>query len=126
MQSHVEEHESPTMTSLMMGIVHDLEDLVRQQLKLFQVELKSDVYRAADAGYAMAAGLLLCSIAGVILAITGAELLLWIWPEMARWVSYLIVGGLLAIGGGILLIWARSQFQRVQSLARGTTKEETS
>jgi len=116
MQSQLE-HEGASVTSLVTGIVHDAQELIGQQLKLFQVEIRNDTRRTIAATIPMLIGGLLCLVAVMILAVMAAHLIAWAWPEtVPLWGGYAIVGGVLAILGIALVFWGKAQFSKFNPL----------
>jgi len=116
MQSQLE-HEGASMTSLVTGIVHDAQELIGQQLKLFQVEIRNDTRRTIAATIPMLIGGLLCLVAVMILAVMAAHLIAWAWPErVPLWGGYAIVGGALAVVGMALVFWGKTQFSKFSPL----------
>ncbi len=116
MQSQLEQ-EGASITSLVSGIVQDAQDLVRQQLKLFQVEIRNDTRRTIAATIPMLIGGLLSLVAVMILAVMAAHLIAWAWPEhVALWGGYAIVGGTLAALGMALVFWGKAQFSTFSPL----------
>lgn len=109
MPSQLEQDAAHDATSILRGIVHDAQNLVQQQLKLFQVEVKNDARKTVQAVLPMIFGVLLSLIAFMALAITAAEALVWAWPAMPRWGAYGIVGSSLAVISiaSLLAGWAR-------------------
>jgi len=116
MQSQLEQ-EGASITSLVSGIVHDAQDLIRQQLKLFQVEIRNDTRRTIAATIPMIIGGFLCLVAVLILAVMAAHLIAWAWPEtVPLWGGYAIVGGVLAVLGIALVFWGKAQFSKFNPL----------
>ena len=115
MQSQLEEGAS--VTSIVSGIVHDAQDLVRQQLKLFQVEIRNDMHRTIAATIPMVIGGFLALVALIILAVMAAHLISWAWPEhIPLWGGFAIVGGTLAVLGLALVFWGKAQFSKFSPL----------
>lgn len=115
MQSQLEEGAS--VTSMVTGIVHDAQDLVRQQLKLFQVEIRNDMHRTIAATVPMVIGGVLTLVALIILAVMAAHLISWAWPErIPLWGGYAVVGGALAVLGIALILWGKVQFSKFNPL----------
>ena len=110
MQSQLEQESAP-MTSLLAGIVHDAQDLLQQQLTLFQVEIKHDARRTIKASIPMIAGALIGFVGVILLAIMAAELIVWAWPHLPGWSGYAMVGGTLAIMGAGFVVVGLSRFQ---------------
>lgn len=101
MADHISNSE-PSVGSLIKGIVHDVEDLTRQQFRLFRKEIKQDVDQAKEGAAFLSGGALILLVGAVLLGIMLAQLL-----DMAgvpSWAAYGIIGVLAAcIGGGLCL-----------------------
>ena len=115
------EQEGASMTSVVTGIIHDAQELVGQQLKLFQVEIRNDTRRTIAATVPMMIGGLLCLVALIILAVMMAHLISWAWPEhVTLWGGYAIVGGALAALGIALVLWGKAKFSTFSPLPEQT------
>jgi uncharacterized membrane protein YqjE len=111
------EQEGASLTSVVTGIVHDAQDLVRQQLKLFQVEIRNDTRRTIAATVPMVIGGILCLVALIVLAVMAAHLISWAWPEhVPLWGGYAIVGGTFALVGVALVLWGKAKFSTFSPL----------
>jgi len=111
------DHETqPGMTTLVSGIIQDAQDLVRQQLTLFQVELKNDLRRTTAASLPLVAGAVASLLAGIILAHALAHALPQIWPNLPLWGSFAIVGGILAVAAGAMVGCGIAQFKKFNPL----------
>jgi len=117
MTPHVETENSPPVTTLVSGIINDAQELIRQQLTLFQVELKNDLRRTKEATIPLVIGGVVCLLAGVILCFMLAHLLEWGFrPDLPLWGAFGIVGLVLAIAGGALVFWGKSKFDAFNPL----------
>jgi uncharacterized membrane protein YqjE len=118
-----QEHEvQPGISTLVSGIIHDAQDLVRQQLTLFQVEIKNDTRRTIAAMIPIIVGMLVGLLALVVLALMAAHLLYWLWPELHLWGAHGIVGGVLAVAAGVLIWWGAAQFKKFSPLPDQTVE----
>lgn len=112
MASDVQEQgtQPPNVTTLVGGIVTDAQQLMTQQLALFRNEIKQDLNRSFQAGVVMGLGLTIALMGGVVLVLSLAYLLAWIWPDMALWVAHLIVGVAVLGVGGVLFSVGKAKF----------------
>jgi uncharacterized membrane protein YqjE len=102
MASNLQTGQEPSVAELATGIIHDFQELVKQQLELFKHELKADVRKTREVATSLALGLVLLSLGGIVVCIGLSELLFWLAPVLHRFGAYLIVGGLVtAIGAGL-------------------------
>lgn len=97
-----------SMVKLVGGIIEDTEQLVKQQVDLFKVDIKHDARQMALASIPMVAGAITCLVGAIVLAFALGHGLIAIWPNLPVWGAYLIVG-LLTIAGGALAIWLGKQ-----------------
>jgi len=104
------ESDPQAVTTLVSGIIDDARQLFVQQMTLFQVELKHDFRRTMAVCIPMIAGVLVCFVATIILAVAVSFLLCWIWPELPLWGGFGIIGGILALGGVGLIYWGKEKF----------------
>jgi len=102
MATNLQTGQEPSVAALATGIIHDFQELVKQQLELFKHELKADVRKTREVATSLALGLVLLSLGGIVVCFGLAELLFWLAPVLHRFGAYLIVGGLVtAIGAGL-------------------------
>jgi len=93
----------PSVTGLVTGIVHDVQQLLQQQLALFKHEIKENLQRSKEAAVLMGLGIGIGSVGGLLLFFMLVYLLNWAFAGLPLWACYLIVGVLAAgIGGGLL------------------------
>lgn len=107
MANDVETEARPSLTHLVGGIVQDAQQLARQQLTLFQVELKNDIRRTARGAIPLVAGIFVCLIGASAAALAVAHLLPTIWPRLPLWGGLAIVGGTLIGLGAVLVVVGR-------------------
>jgi len=102
MATNLQTGQEPSVAALATGIIHDFQELVKQQLELFKHELKADVRKTREVATSLALGLVLLSLGGIVVCLGLGELLFWLAPVLHRFGAYLIVGGLVtAIGAGL-------------------------
>ena len=111
MATNVQTDQEPSVAALASGIVHDFQELVKQQLDLFRHEVKADVRKAREASTSLAIGTGLTVLGGLLLCFGIVHLLSWLVPALPLWGSYLIVGGLLGAPGAGLSYYACQQFR---------------
>jgi uncharacterized membrane protein YqjE len=101
----------PSMTSLVGDIVHDAQELVKQQLQLFKHELKDDVKRAQEGLPLLGAGASIALAAIFLLGVTVALLLSWAFQALPYWGSFAIVTVVFGVVGGALLYFAKKNLE---------------
>jgi uncharacterized membrane protein YqjE len=109
-------NSTATLTPLVAGIVSDAQALIRQQLTLFQTEMKNDLRRTKEATIPLLIGVAVCFLAGLILCMACADLILYIWPTCSRFAAFGIVGIVLAIIGGALVYTGKAKFDAFNPL----------
>jgi uncharacterized membrane protein YqjE len=107
MANHLETAPPLEITELVRGIVHDAHDLVEQQFKLFQVEIKNSLGRTRDAAVPLLVGVLVALVGAVCLASACGLLLSWLWPTLPLWGGFAIIGGALLLVGLLLALWGK-------------------
>lgn len=110
MADQVSTGSDQSVGTLVKGIVHDVENLTRQQLKLFRTEISQDMQKAKEGAAFLSGGALALLVGAILLGIMLAELL-----DMAGlpdWASYGIVGILAACIGGALCLAGQKKFER--------------
>jgi hypothetical protein len=91
----------PSLTSLVSGIVNDVQELSRQQLALFKAEITSDLRKTRTVAVSWSIGLAVATVGGLMLCLMLVHLINWAfdWPQ---WAGYAIVGGVgVAVGAAL-------------------------
>ncbi len=111
----------PSMSSLLGGIVGDLQTLIRQEVTLARTEIQKEWEKAKTAAGAMAVGSAILALGGILLCLT----VVYALHELAGlplWASYLIVGGVLALLGGVLFYTGRTKAGEVNLIPPQTAE----
>ena len=110
----------PSMTTLVSGILTDVQQLVAQQTRLLRLEIREDLRKARTGAIFLGAGLGVTAVGGLLLCVMLPLLLQWLphWPE---WVCFGILGVLLLFIGGGAAYAAVKKFQDAASLPESTT-----
>jgi len=119
----------PGIVSLVKGIVNDVGDLLKQELKFAQAEIRSDLKKTGVASRMLALGAGICALGGLLLCLMLVHLLHWLTsPPLADpaslplWGCYGIVGGLFSVGGGWLLLGGKAKFDSFNPLPDQTVQ----
>src|ERR1700722_14676022 len=104
MATDVQHETEPSTAALVSGIINDVQELLKQQLTLFKVELQQDMEKAKKAASSALLGLGITLAGTVVLALTLAYLLSWSLPAVPLWACHLIAG-IVVTGLGILLAY---------------------
>lgn len=97
-----------TMSEVLKDIVGNIQEMVRSEVRLARVELRTEIHQAAGAGKLMAAGAVMAAAGGAFLLVTLALLLALVMP---MWAATLVVGAVLGIAGMAVLSKGRAQFK---------------
>jgi len=105
-----------SVTTLVSGIIHDAQELIRQQLELLKHEVKSDLRKTRDASLLMIAGGGVAAVAILLLAFSLVYLVNWAVPALPLWASFGICGLVLAAAGGGLIYAGYARFESFNPL----------
>jgi len=97
------------MAPLVTGIIDDLQELIKQNLALFKVEVREDFKKTREAAAALGVGVGLAVVGALHLTLMLVYLLWWAFDPAARsasglplWVCFAIVGGVfLGVGAAL-------------------------
>jgi hypothetical protein len=108
------------MTTLVSGILTDVQELLAQQMRLLRLEIRDDLHKARTGAIFLGAGLGIAAMGGLLLCVTLPLLLAWLtrWPE---WVCFCIFGVVFLFVGGGAAYAALKKFQDATSLPETTT-----
>jgi len=116
-------------TSLVGGILDDVQDLVKQQVQLARNEVTKEVSKAADAAVFFASGAAVLFFAALVLVLTMVHLLHWISSPAGTdpatiplWACHAIVGGPAVIAGGVLTWLGREKLSSINPLHNPATE----
>jgi hypothetical protein len=112
--------EHASMTTLVSGILSDVQQLMAQQTRLLRLEIREDLRKARTGAIALGAGLGVAAVGGVFLCIM-LPLLLWALTNWPLWVCFGIFGILFVFIGGGAVYAAMKKFQDAASLPESTT-----
>jgi len=102
MPTDTTEHRDQSVVSLVTQIIGDAQELTRQQIELFKIEITDGARKAQSIALLVGVGAALAVIAGVVLMLGVAGWLAWAFPGLPSWATQLIVGAVVAIIAGIL------------------------
>jgi len=129
MATEVQNRSEPSVTSLVGGIVNDLQDLIKQQLLLTRREIEEDLRKTQEAAsiFALGAGILL--LGAIPLCLMLVHLIHWLasppqtdpaWFPL--WAAHGVVAAGLLVLGGIFFAVARHKWQSVHPLENPATE----
>jgi hypothetical protein len=120
MTPNVQTGSGPGLATLTAGILHDVQELFKQQLHLFKHEIEVKLQKTKEASTCLALGLVLLLMGGILVCLTAVYLLNWLFPTLPLWGAYGIVGGLVSVAGAILTFTGRQQLDSISPLPEET------
>jgi len=115
-------HDDPSLTALVGGIVKDAQDLLQKQVTLFKMEVQEDLRLTTQAAVSLGIGLAVALVGAIVLAF-GVAHLLWAYiPSTPLWVWYLIVGAVFSGIGAVLIGGAIHAFSQINPPLPETTE----
>jgi hypothetical protein len=101
-----------SFSTLMSGIIADVQRLIEQQLSMVRQEIRDDLRKSKQAVSSLALGAGLTAGGNCLLLLMLPLLLNWLVPTLPLWVCFGIVGGVVsAVGGALLYV----RFQQTES-----------
>jgi hypothetical protein len=114
MANQLDTPEQPSVASLVTGMVHDVQELLKQQLNLFGHELRKDIDKAKEAGSRLTGAAVVGVVGALMLAVALALALDALFPALSWWGGFAIVGVLVAAAAAALLVQARRDIDEVK------------
>jgi hypothetical protein len=111
-----------SVTHLLTGIIADAQDLGVKHLELIRSELLEEIRQTTEALVSLAIGFALIQIGGLLFSHMFANLLVQVFPSLALWQGYAIVGVVVAICGAVPLILGISRLRAIRPLTHSTTR----
>lgn len=105
------------ITTLVTDIISDAQDLIRQQLALFRQEVRDDLRKTRDGAVALAAGVGVVAVGGLLLLVMVPLLLNWLVPSIPLWGCFGTVGAVAAAVGAALLYVGVQRFKAIHPLS---------
>jgi len=102
--------EGQSITGLVSGILHDAQELFKQQVALARAEIKADLQRTVQAAVMLVIGALILVPAVFLLC----NMLVYLLHELAglsQWASYGIVGAAFTVLGAVLIFLGIQRFR---------------
>jgi hypothetical protein len=112
-------HEE-NLSTLVTGILHDAQELFRQQMLLFRREFQEDMRKTRTAAMPMALGVWLAILGSILLSATLALIL--VAAGLPEWAAFAIVGAALFLIGGGLFYAGKKQFDSFNPLPDESAK----
>jgi len=130
MANEVQTHpDEASMTGLMRGIINDIGDLIRQELKFARTEMKADLRKSRDAAAVLALGAGAALLGAILLALMLVYLLKFVSlpagetePGLPLWACYGIVSAVFLVIGSAVTYMGYSMFRSVNPLPDETAQ----
>jgi hypothetical protein len=131
MATEVQNYPEQSATSLVTGIVGDLQDLIKQQLALTRKEIEADLRKTRQAASLLVAGLLTLVPAAFTLCLMLAHLLYYLTASpvgsndvnpLPLWACYGIVTAVLTAVGGVMAFAGKKKFDSFNPLPDESTQ----
>ncbi len=122
MATDLHNDQSPSVTSLVSGIVQDAQELLKQQFELLKAEVKDDMKHVLDAGEIIGLGAGLGLVGGILLTLMLVYLLNWAVPSIPLWGCFGIVGALFVVGGAACYLSGKHMLDNVNPLPEKTAE----
>jgi uncharacterized membrane protein YqjE len=115
---------SPSMASLVSGIITDAQQLIRQEVTLAKGELQQELNKAKVAAISFGIGIIV-SVVGAMMLVVMVALLIGEALNKQYWAGFGILGGVLVCVGGVSLFLAKSKVQSMTMMPQtvATMKE---
>src|SRR5262249_22828206 len=109
--------QGPSVTSLVSGIIDDVQELIKQQAALIRSEIRDDFRKTKEAVAAIAVGAGVAVLGVILLSLMAVYLLHWAFdPNLPLWGCFGIVGGGLGALGGALIYAGKKKFDSFNPL----------
>lgn len=112
--------EHASMTTLVGGILSDVQQLMAQQTRLLRLEIREDLRKARTGAIFLGAGLGVAAVGGLLLCVM-LPLLLQALTDWPQWVCFGIFGILFLFIGAGAAYAAAKKFQDAATLSESTT-----
>jgi len=129
MANEVQNPSEQSVTSLVSGIVSDIQDLLKQQLRLTRKEIEADLRQSKEAASFLAAGWAICYIALFAICLMLAHLFHWLGAPVVAdssalplWGSYALAAAVFLIGGGVLIVIGKKKLESMGIPLHGTAQ----
>jgi hypothetical protein len=119
--AEVPNQNEQSTASLLQGILSDVQELIKQQLQLTRVEIKSDIQKSLEGGMVLMAGAGGCVVAAILFGMTLVHLLYALWAptgvdpsRLPLWGCYAIVATAATAISAVLVYIGYNQISNVK------------
>jgi len=120
MAAEVHHSSEQSVSSLLTGIVGDVQDLLKQQLQLTRKEIEADVAKATRAAALFCTGAGIFLLGAIVFCLSLSHLVHWLNSPPATdpasfplWACHGVVSLALFVIGGLVIAAGRGQIQRI-------------
>jgi hypothetical protein len=129
MANEVHASTEPSATGLLRGIIHDIGDLVRQELRFARAEVRSDLRKSRDSAALLAVGAATSALGVLLLSVMLVFLLHWLTApagtdpaSLPLWGCFGIVSAVFLFTGAILVWLGAKKFESFNPLPDETAR----
>jgi O-antigen/teichoic acid export membrane protein len=112
----------PSLSSLVGGIINDVQVLMKQEVALARKELAEELQKAKQAAISLGIGIGIASVGGLLLILMLVFLLNWAAPAIPLWACFGIVGGVFVLAGVGLLALAKKKAESIHVVPERTAE----
>ena len=123
MATDLHNEQSASVTTLVSGIAHDAQELMKQQFELLKAEVRDDFRKVRDASEMLGAGAGLALMGGILLTLMLVYLLEFLFlPHLPLWACFGIVALVFIVGGACLYLVGKRSLDKVNPLPDKTAE----
>jgi hypothetical protein len=121
MRTEVHNGSSPSATTLVSGILTDVQQLMAQQTQLLRLEIREDLRKARTGAIFLGVGVGITAVGGLLFCFMLPYLLNWLTSGvLPLWACFGIFGVVFLLVGGGAAFTAMKKFQDAASLSEST------
>jgi hypothetical protein len=113
----------PGLSTLATGIINDVQDLIKQQLALFQHEIEAGFHQSKEAIAVLFWGLGIALVGVCLLGFMGAYFLHWAAPTWPLWACFGVAGGVVTGVGVALFFVGKKHMEAIHALPEKSVEE---
>lgn len=133
MATEVHNHAEPSLSSLLGGIVNDVQDLVKQQFKLARHEIEADLRKSKEGASVLALGVGVVLLGAIMFCLMLAHLIHWLATpassvstmdpaSLPLWACHAIVSAVLLVPGGFLILAGKKKIEQINPVQNPATE----
>jgi hypothetical protein len=122
MATNVPPSSEASVTSLVSGIIHDAEELIKQQVALLKHDIRTEIRQTKEAFTSLVLGGAIIGFGAILLSFMLVYLFYWLVPAVPLWVWFLVVGVVVTAVGGVLVYAGIRQVAELHPLPENTVE----